>query len=131
MPNIPNKPTVGIAQSRQGIQVTRSNPNNVIPQFVNDIAAVGSGEEFYITFFVAEPPQPTNPGIQEYHQFESVVISKLIMAPAFMYGMMTLFLNILSQQTLLQAKKLPPNLLEAMAKVIKEQEALAAKEVKK
>jgi len=106
------------------LPVHRTNPKGVIPQFVNDVTAVGSGDDLYLNFSVVEPPQPANPGEKQGQQYESVIVSKLIMNPVFLNGMLVLLLDIIRQREQLQRGKwLLPNLEATIRTVLSEKVA--------
>ena len=73
-----------MAEKGRAIPIKRTNPNHVIPTFVNDMIVTHSQNEIYVTFSVIEPPSVLSENeFEDIQSVDGIAISKLVMSPEF------------------------------------------------
>jgi hypothetical protein len=66
------------------VKITRVNPGNVRPSFVNDLIISHSENEFVLTFGVMEPPAIIDEKeLEAFQQVEAIAVAKLVVTPNF------------------------------------------------
>ncbi|SRR5258708_7689396 len=69
------------------LTIRRVNPNNIQPEFVNDLAIGTAGVMFYLTFSRIQPPVVTADEVQKLETVDAIASTVFVVTPDFFEAM--------------------------------------------